>query len=70
MYSDNYNDNIIYDSRIYDSRTDENGELIQLTDNVVCLWLNNKHYDVVLSMRKFAKLKHFCIKCMSKCKMS
>ena len=65
VYSDNYNDNIIYDSRIYDSRTDENGELIQLTDNVVCLWLNNKHYDVVLTMRKFAKLNNFCVKCMS-----
>ena len=34
VYSDNYNDNIINDSR-----TDENGELIKLTD-VVCLWLN------------------------------
>ena len=57
VYSDKF-DNIIYDSR-----TDENGDLIKLTDDVVCLWLNNKHYDVVLSMTKFAKL-NFCVKCM------
>ena len=37
VYSDKY-DNIIYDSR-----TDENGDLIKLTNDVVCLWLNNKH---------------------------
>ena len=36
VYLDNYDDNIIYDSR-----TVENCELIKLTDNVVCLWLNN-----------------------------
>ena len=35
---------------------DENAELIKLTNDVVCLWLNNKHYDV-LKIRKFAKLK-------------
>ena len=58
VYSDKY-DNIIYDSR-----TDENGDLIKLTNDVVCLWLNNKHYDVVLNMTKFAKLNHFCVKCM------
>ena len=29
------------------------------------LWLNNKHYNVVLSIHKFAKLNHFCVKCMS-----
>ena len=59
VYSDKYYSNIIYDSR-----TDENGDLIKLTNDVVCLWLNNKHYDVVLNMTKFAKLNHFCVKCM------
>ena len=60
VYSDNFDNNIIYDSR-----TDENGDLIKLTNDVVCLWLNNKHYDVILSMRKFSKLSNFCVKCMS-----
>ena len=59
VYSDKF-DNIIYDSR-----TNESGDLIKLTNNVVCLWLNNSHYDVVLNMTKFAKLNHFCVKCMS-----
>ena len=59
VYSDKF-DNIIYDSR-----TDDNGNLIKLTNDVVCLWLNNKHYDVVLSMTKFSKLSNFCVKCMS-----
>ena len=60
VYSDKFDNNIIYDSR-----TDENGDLIKLTDDVVCLWLNNKHYDVVLSMTKFSKLNNFCVRCMS-----
>ena len=60
VYSDNYDDNIIFDSR-----TDSEGNLIKLTNEVVCLWLNNNHYDVVLSMRKFNRLAHFCVKCMS-----
>ena len=62
VYSDKYQDCIVYDSR-----TDENGDLIKLTDKIVCLWLNNNHYDVVLNMRKFSKLNpsSFCVKCMS-----
>ena len=60
VYSDKFENNIIYDSR-----TDENGDLIKLTNDVVCLWLNNKHYDVVLSMTKFSKLNNFCVRCMS-----
>ena len=59
VYSDKF-DNIIYDSR-----TDNNGNLIKLTNEVVCLWLNNNHYDVVLNMTKSAKLSNFCVKCMS-----
>ena len=43
--SDKYQDFIVYDSR-----TDENGDLIKLTDTIVCLWLNNNHYDVVLNI--------------------
>ena len=60
VYSDNYDDNIIYDSR-----TDSDGNLVKLTNEVVCLWLNNNHYDVILSMKKFNRLSHFCVKCMS-----
>ena len=62
VYSDKYQDCIVYDSR-----TDKNVDLIKLTDKTVSLCLNNKHYDVVLNMRKFSKVNpsSFCAKCMS-----
>ena len=60
VFSQNYDDNIIYDSR-----TDDDGNLIKLTNELVCLWLNNNHYDVILSIKKFNRLSHFCVKCMS-----
>ena len=61
VYSDNYDN-------IFDSRTDSEGNLIKLTNEVVCLWLNN-HYDVILSMKKFNRLNNFCVKCMSHYKL-
>ena len=59
----------ILNNIIFDSRTDSEGNLIKLTKEVVCLWLNNNHYDVILSMKKFNRLNNFCVKCMSHYKL-
>ena len=60
VFSDLY-----YNTIVYDSRTDEHGNILRLTNDVVCLWLNRNHYDVVENMRIFTKSTiSFCEKCM------
>ena len=60
VFSDLY-----YNMIVYDSRTDEHGNILRLTNDVVCLWLNRNHYDVVENMRIFTKsTTSFCEKCM------
>lgn len=55
-----------YDSIIYDSRLDKNDELSRLTDNVIYLWLNDNHYDLILAPKQFSRITRcsFCYKCM------
>ena len=54
---------------VYDSRTDANGRLTQLTNDVIGVWLNNNHYDLVLNFSKFiygSGRKSVCVKCMKR----
>lgn len=44
------------DGITYDSRTNDDGVLCRLTNDIIGLWLNNCHYDLVLSFRKFMKI--------------
>ena len=60
VFSDLY-----YNTIVYDSRTDKHGNILRLRNDVVCLWLNRNHYDVVENMRIFTKsTTSFCEKCM------
>ena len=54
------------DTIIYNSQTDESRNVIQLTNKVISLWLNDKHYDLALNFRhfKFGYSNYFCVKCM------
>ena len=54
------------DTVVYDSRCDENGILTHVNEKVIYLWLNDGHYDVILSPHTFSKCKanRFCFKCM------
>lgn len=38
----------------------------RLTNNIIFLWLNDNHYDVVLSPKTFSQrnINNFCFKCM------
>ncbi len=48
---------------VYDSRTDENVCLQRTNSRTIFLWLNDNHYDLVLSTKNFHHA-NFCIKCM------
>lgn len=62
VFSKKFKDKIVYDSR-YDP--DLNG-VMRLTNDVIFLWLNDNHCDVVLSAKTFSQhsLKTFCFRCM------
>jgi hypothetical protein len=44
-----------FDTIVYNSRVDENNRLMHLTNDVIFLWLNDNHYDLILSPRVFLK---------------
>ncbi|CAB3977264.1 DNA polymerase [Paramuricea clavata] len=54
------------DSIVYDSRLDTNQNLHRVTNEVIFLWLNDDHYDLVTSPYTFARLNlgRFCFSCM------
>ena len=54
---------------VYDSRTDATGRLMQLTNDVIGVWLNKNHYDLVLNFLKFiygSGKNTICVKCMKR----
>ncbi|CAB3984018.1 DNA polymerase [Paramuricea clavata] len=55
-----------HDSIVYDSRLDASGNIHHITENVIFLWLNDAHFNLILSSRKFMKNSgsRFCMKCM------
>ena len=55
------------DTIVYDSRLDASGNLVRANVRVMYLWLNNNHYDVVISPHVFLKhsMNRFCFTCMS-----
>ena len=59
-----------YDNTIvYDSQTDATGQLVRLTNNVLGIWLNDNHYDLVLNFSKFiyrSGRKTICVRCMKR----
>ena len=61
VFSKNQADTIVYDSRL-----DGNQRIHRITNNVIFLWLNEKHYDLVLSPYTFSRLNlgKFCFCCM------
>jgi hypothetical protein len=44
-----------YDTIVYDSRLNSNNQLERITNNVIFLWLNDGHYDLILSPYTFSK---------------
>ena len=62
IFSKNNNDNIVYDSR-----TDNTDIIHRANAKVIFLWLNDGHYDLILSPNTFSKLKagSFCFNCMN-----
>jgi hypothetical protein len=54
------------DSIVYDSRLDEMGNIHRITNNVIFLWLNDAHYDLILSPKDFSKVSksRYCFSCM------
>ena len=54
------------DTIVYDSRLDANQQVHRITNNVIFLWLNDAHYDLILSPYTFAhvNLGKFCFTCM------
>ncbi|CAB4013528.1 Hypothetical predicted protein [Paramuricea clavata] len=61
VFSKNQADSIVYDSRLHD-----NQRLHRITNDVIFLWLNEKHYDLVTSPYTFSRLNlgKFCFSCM------
>jgi hypothetical protein len=54
------------DTIVYDSRLDGQGHIHRITNNVIFLWLNDAHYDLVVSPTHFAKVNSCrnCFACM------
>ena len=54
------------DSIVYDSQLDEHQNLHRLTNNVIFLWLNDGHYDLILSAYTFSRCSAsaYCFECM------
>ncbi|CAB4044265.1 Hypothetical predicted protein, partial [Paramuricea clavata] len=54
------------DSIVYDSRLDEHEYLCRLTNKIVFLWLNDGHYDLILSPYTFSRCNssRYCFECM------
>ena len=54
------------DSSVYDSRLDSNQQLHRITNDVIFLWLNDGHYDLILSPYTFSQCNanKFCFTCM------
>jgi hypothetical protein len=44
------------DTIVYDSSLDGHGHIHRITNNVIFLWLNDAHYDLVLSPKHFSKI--------------
>ena len=59
VFSKQQNDTIVYDSRL-----DAVGNLSRINARVMYLWLNDSHYDVIISPNLFLKSRKFCFKCM------
>ena len=54
---DKYFNQIVFISCVYES-----GDVLQFTDDVIVLWLNNKHYDIIPNLRIFNKNYRTCFK--------
>jgi hypothetical protein len=54
------------DTIVYDSRLDGHGHIHRITNNVIFLWLNDAHYDLIVSPAHFAKVNssRYCFVCM------
>jgi hypothetical protein len=54
------------DSIVYDSRLDGSEHIHRLTNNVIFLWLNDAHYDLIVSPPHFSKVNSskYCFICM------
>ena len=54
------------DGIVYDSRLDQHQNLHRLTNNVIFLWLNDGHYDLILSPYTFSRCcaSAYCFECM------
>ena len=59
VFSKQQNDTIVYDSRL-----DAVGNLSRINVRVIYLWLNDNHYDVVISPNLFLRSQRFCFTCM------
>ncbi|CAB3982341.1 DNA polymerase [Paramuricea clavata] len=59
VFSKTQNDTVVYDSRV-----NRDGHVLRVNENIIYLWLNDQHYDVILSPNTFLKLQGFCFKCM------
>jgi hypothetical protein len=55
-----------HDTIVYDSRLDGYGNIHRITNNVIFLWLNDAHYDLIVSPTHFAKVNssRYCFVCM------
>jgi hypothetical protein len=60
VFSKQQNDTIVYDSRL-----DAVGNLSRINVRVMYLWLNDSHYDVIISPNIFLKSRQLCFKCMT-----
>jgi hypothetical protein len=54
------------DTIVYDLRLDGHGHIHRITNNVIYLWLNNAHYDLIVLPTHFAKVNssRYCFVCM------
>ena len=54
------------DTIVYDSRLDGHAHIHRITNNVIFLWLNDAHYDLIVSPTHFAKVNsgQYCFACM------
>jgi hypothetical protein len=54
------------DSIVYDLRLDGFDHIHRITNNVVFLWLNDAHYDLIVSPTHFSKVNNskYCFACM------
>ena len=58
--------NELFHKIIFDTRVDDNGNVLKINSEVLCLWLNSKHYDVITNPEKFSGNFGSCFRCMRK----